>query len=1288
MENKIQKGTYPMKNRKISLISLLLAALMLVSVLASCGGGGNETTTEAPDKETTEAPVIDTTEKPTEKEETEDTTEESTDPAEIETEEPVEHLDIVENANALANGVQTYFLNGKKNSIGIDNLNMSLQYPLSGDANQLITALNNTQGKSYIQNTMDVFVKMTDGTTLYASKTAKTTVMNVFRFGYYYYETRVEGQDFANGLAILDSKDIALASAECFDVSSPTVAGGVMSFTVKKPDDPWVKIANSSFSSEDYTHVRLTVKADVASGDRTLTVYFNNGNDKDIPYSNVDVELITDGEFHTYDICLADSQYYHDDIKYLRIDINNASPKDKFSISEIKLIDGVGVGVPELSMARIFHTYSDKLHQEIQLAATEQIDNIAEIGIITEIPADTVDKIVVKDAKGTHETLDGVDWASAEAIGFDIKDVGVFGYIMPVSDLAGSLTVTLENGIYTIIQSRVPEDNRILPGEGNFEDKVGKVGNDNDFYMGQRLYTDENHTFDAFLDQVYIERHPLGGKNIKVSSAYSDMGRYVGYDPIRGSYEFYMSGTDFNAAYHNFPNRHYKLNFSIMTDGYDRNVYILASTANGSLESAALLDSNLMMLPIPIEVGKNFGGDGDYNIYDRFDLEYGEAIFPLSLKPEELQEYTLLHLYQNWGNYPLKQISFIEYTAPYYHMSCGVTESNCLVPLGWTTNWNVQNMLPDHRGMSAPLWSHQPQHTSGGNHWFLRYTSEDDKVQGATIASQSIDAYGPTYFEITMNHIADNGKFTASYTNIEMPQTDENRGYYTLEYKFLEDMTIKDFRNTFSFYSVGDRVADKEYAKFGYLDIDNTPVVEKTNNTEKNAIYVLGDQCPYFSYFDMGAYLGQDGMGYCNVSCLVKDYEVIVGGKKQDVNMAIRKNGATIYLTLDLEKVSFKAGDSITINAILLPWGSQDTDYNAYEDQNVLDVRENSLLNPIVAIPGENTVAVESAFVPKVATTNGKTAEFTLSGGAVSEYPEITQPGSQYNMAVRVYGFDSLSVPKVYEKVNGEWVEYVLNSANNLDKYGYGAWYDGYNVYFDEDGTYSYSFVVDMTAAKDREFKIELDENFEKWPMILTEEPVFDPVAFYFDPLELKSSAPAAWFDDLVIAEDAGVAYTRYTANPKVTDAYDYLFTNGETPIGQYLVMKYRSNAEKNNIQFFASTTTVSDKGEATGRGDYFAVPSDLYITDEQWHVIVIDLSAVINLYTPNDAGEFVPKFLRIDIFNFNIMELTPDDYIDIAYIGVSPNLEDVVKLATDVNEVLVYDGNIMLYDPATGAPK
>ncbi len=68
-----------------------------------------------------------------------------------------------------------------------------------------------------------------------------------------------------------------------------------------------------------------------------------------------------------------------------------------------------------------------------------------------------------------------------------------------------------------------------------------------------------------------------------------------------------------------------------------------------------------------------------------------------------------------------KQISSVQFFVPYYHLSTGVTETNCIAPY-YVDGKNLWT-LPDFRAMSAPLWAGQPQHTSGGRLYFLRRTS-------------------------------------------------------------------------------------------------------------------------------------------------------------------------------------------------------------------------------------------------------------------------------------------------------------------------------------------------------------------------------------------------------------------------------------------------------------------------------------------------------------------------------------------------------------------------------------
>jgi hypothetical protein len=230
-------------------------------------------------------------------------------------------------------------------------------------------------------------------------------------------------------------------------------------------------------------------------------------------------------------------------------------------------------------------------------------------------------------------------------------------------------------------------------------------GNTNDLYMGQRIYTDANHDFETFLEEAYCERNPLSESYFKIIETGSTFAAYHGYDSLRGIYNIGIGGaTGFNSPYYSDPNKHYRANFFVRGDDHDRKIYAMTSHSSGQLECAVLLDADDVMLPVSMEVGKNFSeSGGERNLYNLADNPYSETIFPLVVNSGEKYEYTVLNLYQNWGNFPLKQISWIQFFSPYYHLSTGVTETNCILP--WTfTNQIWYNTLPDFRGMSAPLW--------------------------------------------------------------------------------------------------------------------------------------------------------------------------------------------------------------------------------------------------------------------------------------------------------------------------------------------------------------------------------------------------------------------------------------------------------------------------------------------------------------------------------------------------------------------------------------------------------
>ncbi len=137
-------------------------------------------------------------------------------------------------------------------------------------------------------------------------------------------------------------------------------------------------------------------------------------------------------------------------------------------------------------------------------------------------------------------------------------------------------------------------------------------------------------------------------------------------------------------------------------------------------------------------------------------------------------------------------------------------------------------------------------------------------------------------------------------------------------------------------------------------------------------------------------------------------------------------------LTLDAERLSFKKGDSIEIDLILLPWGTgRETD-----DANVRAVRQDSALEPVRVTAAVGEVLPDSC-LPAVRCEDG-TAEFTLSGGA-------------NNIAVTAAGFASVKPPRIEIWQNGAWADYTVASANG---------YDGYSVKPCADGTYAFSFIV------------------------------------------------------------------------------------------------------------------------------------------------------------------------------------------------------------------------------------
>ncbi len=1219
-----------MKKRILSVLALVLLFPMLLGILAACK-----------DKPRPDEP--------------EDFTDDTTSQEE---KEPVresilqgEYAALVENAKWLENGVNAYFATPSRDTYTIENQKMKLNYSFDPTKPQQVTSLTTPGGKPYLSDTMDVYVKMDDGNTYYASGSSEAGTANIYRFGYYYYDVHLADQNFTNQLEFTDEKNLDISNLrKANDMTEPTTTDGILSATITSSVDPYI-YGNLKFRASEANNLQLTMRTIHAA---EIQLYIKIGSDDFTDSRWVRVPIKNDGEWHTYNFALNDLtiEDYSGTINAIRLDFMGCTSGGTVEIKDLKVNKLVTDNAPALYLDRNLHVYSDKMNHVVRICAMMDTDGIAEIGQITDVAADKVSSLIVKDANGEHTSLDGVDWTTAEYIAFDIKEVGILGYILLKDASSGSMKVTLEDGKYRIVQYTTPKNGTILAPQGSTE---------NDFYMGQRIYTDLSHNFDAFRKAANEERNPLSAENIKVDTEKAPYASFVGYNAIRGAYQFDMEPqSSFNVPYYESWNKHYNLVFDITGDDVDRNVYVMTYAHGTCIENGVLLGKGDMLLPVPLEVCKNFSHENEEPLYDCGDDPYSETYFPLTLKAGKTEHYTVLNLYQNWGNFPLKQISSIQFFSPYYHLSTGVSESNCIAPY-YVYNKDLFT-LPDHRAMSAPLWSEmenptsgkQPQHTNGGYHYFLQYTDASGNHYASDNTQNIINSYGPTYADIDMTYVSDDGKIKVTYNHMEMPQTDENRTYYQMTYEVLEDISFESFKRDFSFYSVR---GYGDYSKLGYLNTNNQPAYADAV-TDKNAVYyTLGDQAPYFDMFKLITGALDD---YVNVSFLIQDARFVIGGQDTDVPFVIKNESYATYLTLDLEQVTFKKGDKFTINAIIMPWGSHLTDYKAeHPDQNVLDVRQNTLIDPLkvdVSV-GEN---ISSVFLPQVKAAND-TAEFTLSGG-------------ENNISLRVFGFSKLTVPKIYEKVDGKWVEYKVNSLNSPDSMGHHHYYDGYMVYYDGDGTFSYSFVVAM-SDKARTFKVELDKDFAGWPEDPDPETSLPsapetPLNLYFTPAQLEAQkATASGFGKMELASDG--SYLRLYGDGTTAEAYFTVFSGNSKPSGKYAVIRYRTVASDEqqfgNIEFFSGTTTTGP----TGNKDYAYTPG--IIEDGEWHVMVFDLEAFgLASFTPADDGTFTAKFLRLDAFGKVTADTT---YMDIAYVGMDDSLDEIKALNADLDSMQLATG-------------
>lgn len=690
-----------------------------------------------------------------------------------------------------------------------------------------------------------------------------------------------------------------------------------------------------------------------------------------------------------------------------------------------------------LHLEKAYHTYSDRTQQQYRIIAEDKTNYLTEFGYEVKVKRSRVAGIELRDGDEVINALENGTYTfdNLGYIGLNIAKAGVVGLITVGQGTKVSVTVNAKN---YVIRQYLPLDGISALDEETF---------------ANRLYTDETHSFGGIRKAYAEETELFTEKNVSVEA--KDGARFVGYNRLTGAYEFTIDGQGFNESYYKQPQKKYFESVKVSGAKDDRIIYLSIKTVF-PLEGAAVADKDDKLLPIPLQVGKNFGHEKEEPIYNPSDAKYGETIMPLAVKANEEYEFTVVNAYQKWGNFDLKQLSSIEYFISYYHLSTGVTETNCIAPYfsaGAKGGFGVAWVLPDFRGCSGNFWADDntqtgdPQYNSVGT---LCSPTGNYGLSMGNYQSSDIAYSGLTYADLTYSYLSSDGSYAYSMRHVEMPQKDESRTYYTIEFTFLEDTYI----DNEAFSIIGFDGRKGTYKHSAYLD-ENGNHVELTNPTRKGdaAIYKLNKNGSYFTYYGLPSAL-KDETG--NFGCIIKNYSIIADGQKSDVGLAFlndfRSNptfGELNYGSLTLDRsVSFKKGDKISVDVVLLPYGLVGQD----NCDNVIKVYNDSVKNAITINASVGTVVADT-WIPTVAAQNG-VAEFTVGGGTYGD-------GAEVNYAVKAQGFDLLTRPKIYEKVNGEWIPY--DYATELG-------YDGYGVLCENEKlTYTFVFAQNFVG---RTFRI------------------------------------------------------------------------------------------------------------------------------------------------------------------------------------------------------------------------
>lgn len=548
-------------------------------------------------------------------------------------------------------------------------------------------------------------------------------------------------------------------------------------------------------------------------------------------------------------------------------------------------------------------------------------------------------------------------------------------------------------------------------------------------------FTDK--TRQAFAIPLFGEEPPLSNDAFKTR---------VGdvpfrYDPQKGCYVVgtHTSGS-FQKEFYETPNKYETATFTVTNDGVLRKIYICHESAvgGGIAEGGVVLNEQGEVLPLVVQVSKNFAGEKEEKFYNPADTAFSETFFPLILAPGERRTLTSLHLYQNWGRHMTKHWSSLGAWMDYFHSSTGVTETTCYVPFKFAGMGGVS--IADFRAMSqAAFWSGQPQHDNLAGHSFLSFF-DGRAWQHLKYENTVYRSTGPNWFDIQLNYLSADGSVRVSVDIWETPQADELRSFFKARYEILKPLTIDDAQANFRFLEITSAIQSLRFTRFaasGTPDLRLDPAlapfpVKGLSLPSENAYMAL--------YGDHEKQRGSNAVIIRKFSGPrdIQPAASVQWGKYEGRLPHDAPPNTRLLMVPDVTRLALTPGDVFEIDGYWLPYGP-------VEDANT-PRRE-------LGLYGQESPRVTAV------TRGQKISDLPVMVRASQDQAEFSVAGGKDLVPVIVGGLTTWRFPRVWKQEGDQWR--LLSHARNTA-------HDGYQVFAEEGGTFGAVFLVHSNERAQR----------------------------------------------------------------------------------------------------------------------------------------------------------------------------------------------------------------------------